>query len=416
MSTEGTITHISARALYDSNGRAAIEVAVVDRAGRSARALAPRGSSIGDFEPEQLEDEALQPRLAAVTPAVRMIAEKVEPALRGLDAVAQQEIDRRLNELDTSPRRSTIGGNVTIATSMAVAELGARQQDLALHDHLRRLYRSEAPEDRGPLAALNLIDGGLSPASTVPHIEFLLFPRDEVDLADGIATGICVHARVRALCHERGYEGATSQQGAISVPLRSCEEGLDIVHEALRREGAESDYRIGVDMAASDVRKNGSYLFRWSDGPLSTEDLMAQYLGWLEKYPLCYIEDAFSATRTDEFTALMNAVSGEVMIAGDDLFASSPDRIAQGVAGGWANTAVIKPNQAGTVTDTMASAAVARGGGFSVVVSQRSGENGNAFISSLAIAAGARYIKVGGPNRMDRIAKINELIRVAVPR
>jgi enolase len=413
LSSDGTIAEVLARGLYDSNGRAAVEVTVVDRAGRHASALAPRGSTVGEFEPVQMEDSEAQPRLQATAPAVRAVVQRVAPALLGLNAVDQTEVDHQLDNLDSSLSRALIGGNVTIATSMAVAQLGARQQDLPLHEHLSRLFPGDQQAMAFPRPVFNLIDGGLSPTSRVPHIEFLLFLDDHVGVVEAIATGIRVYGRVRALCYQRGYEGACSQQGAISVPLRSCEEGLEILGEALAEENADPGYRLGLDMAASDVWCDGMYSFAWADGPLDADILMSRYLNWLERYPICYIEDGFAASQVNDFAMLTSKVGASVMVAGDDLFASNVGRITDGATNRWANAAVVKPNQAGTVTDTVDAARAARDAGFSLVVSQRSGENEGAFISSLAIAVGARYVKVGGPSRMDRIAKINELIRVS---
>ncbi|WAU78287.1 hypothetical protein O1Q96_00070 (plasmid) [Streptomyces sp. Qhu-G9] len=411
MSTDRTIVDVISRALYDSNGRVALEVEVLDQAGRTARAIAQRGSSVGDYEPRQLEDAGVQPGLAAATPALRCVSERVAPALRGRDASDLTGVDTVLNELDPRLSRDSVGGNVTIATSMAVAQLGALQQGIPLHTYLQAVAgRPTASAPTRP--AFNLIDGGLGPKSKVPHIEFLLFPAPGAPLAEVVETGVRARDRVLEACYQRGYEGGASQQGAVSAPLQSCEEGLELLLEVLSDLEDAEGCRLGLDMAASDVHDSGLYAFPWAESPLKPEDLLRRYRSWVQEYGVCYIEDGFASSETDWFVQLMEAVGDDIMVAGDDLYASNTARITEGALRHWANTAVVKPNQAGTVTDTLKAARAALDYGATLLISQRSGENEGSFISSLALAAGAHYLKVGGPTRIDRIAKINELLRV----
>jgi enolase len=408
------IAAVKARGLYDSNGQVTVEATVVDEAGRHMSAIAPRGSTVGDFEPRQMEDVTAQPSLAAAAPAVTVVAQRVEPALVGIQATDLVAVDGRLDELDPTPLRSSIGGNVTIATSMAAARLGAVQRGVALHEHLRDFIISERPPTTSPRPAFNIIDGGRSPESRTPHIEFLLFPRAHLSLADTVEVGIKVFDQVKRLCHDRSYEGGGSEQGGVSIPLRSCEEGLDMLEEAVRRLNLEDECWLGLDMAASDVWRDNSYHFLWADEPMTFHSLLSLYTHWIRRFKLRYIEDGFAASQAEEFATLTSEVDESVMVAGDDLFASAADRIRSGATGRWANTAVVKPNQAGTTTATLRAAAATHAANWSLVVSQRSGENGGSFISSLAIATAAEYVKVGGPTRMDRVAKINQLIRVLV--
>ncbi|MFJ5104705.1 hypothetical protein [Streptomyces sp. NPDC088554] len=402
---------VTSRALYDSNGRVALEVEVRDQAGRTSRTIAQRGSSVGEYEPRQMEAAEAQPGLAAATPARRCVSERVAPALIGQDASDLTGVDTILNELDPRLTRDSVGGNVTIATSMAVAQLGALQQGLPLHTYLRAV--AGRPTTGAPTKpTFNLIDGGLCPKSKVPHIEFLLFPAPDAPLEEVIETGVRTRDRVLEACYQRGYEGGASQQGAVSVPLQSCEEGLELLLEVLSSlEGAEG-CRLGLDMAASDAHDNGLYAFPWAESPLKPEELLQRYLSWVRDYGVCYIEDGFASSETDWFARLTEAVGDDIMVAGDDLYASNTARITEGATHHWANTAVIKPNQAGTTTDTLRAAHATVDHGATLLISQRSGENEGSFISSLALAAGAHYLKVGGPARIDRIAKINELLRV----
>ncbi|MFF9397057.1 enolase-like domain-containing protein [Streptomyces griseoluteus] len=411
MSTDRTIAEVISRSLYDSNGRVALEVEVRDEAGRSARAIAQRGSSVGEYEPRQLEDAAAQPGLRAAEPARRCVAERVAPALRGLDASNLHGVDTALNELDPQLNRFTVGGNVTIATSMAAAQLGALQRGLPLHTHLQDA--AGHPEINTAIRpTFNLIDGGLGPRSKVPHIEFLLFPAPGASLEEVVETGVRARDRVLEACYQRGYEGGASQQGAVSAPLQSCEEGLEILLEVLSALQDAEGCQLGLDMAASDVYNHGLYSFPWAENPLNPKELLQRYLSWIHSYGVSYIEDGFASTETGWFQQLMDAVGDTTMVAGDDLYASNSARIADGSIHRWANTAVVKPNQAGTVTDTLEAARATLDHGAKLLISQRSGENEGSFISSLALAAGAHYLKVGGPSRIDRIAKINELLRV----
>lgn len=416
-SDERSISDLSARGVYDSNGVVAVEITLTDKAGRRAAAIAPRGSSVGNYEPIQLEASAQLPRLEAAEPAVQAAMTVLRPALIGVDAADLCAVDGVISACDSSPQKVSLGGNTAIACSMAAAHLGAVQSGVALHRHLAAAtdaFRSTSAARLRTRPMVNLIDGGLGPASRVAHIEFLLVPKGSLAVADYAALAIECRSELVARVHRLGYEGACSQQGAVSVPLESVETGLELLVGTLDAVGAMDAFDTGLDMAASDVLTvDGAYAFRWADAPIDAQDLLATYVDWADRFSLRYLEDGFASTDVENFSELVVKLPAEIMVSGDDLFASNTERIRAGVDGGWANTVVVKPNQAGTVTDTLRAADVARRAGWSVVVSQRSGENDGSLIADLAVAMDADYLKFGGTSRMDRIAKLNQLIRIA---
>lgn len=414
MNTDRVITDVTARSLYGSNGRATVEVTVGDRAGRTARVLAPSAPTAGtDAEGlVQLEDRMLQPALAAADPAVRVVTAMVAPALRGADAADLTCADLRLDGLDPTRARALVGGNVTVAASMAVARLGALQRHLPLHSHLRDFAASSPDTAVLPLPAVALIDGGPGPRSKVPGTEFLLFPPPDTAVSEAVQTGIRVRERILAHCHRRGYEGGDSHQGALSVPLRTCEEGLEMVQNALTNADRKSGYGLGLDMAASHVLHEGAYRFRWAAEPLPPAALLGCYLDWIDEFGLAYLEDGFAGPHADWSARLTTAAAGRTMVAADGLFASDPDRITAGAGLGWADTVVLTPGRAGTTSEALRAAHATRRAGLNLLVSQHGGEGGGSFISSLALAAGARYVKTGGTSRTERIAQINKLIRL----
>jgi len=405
------IAKIIGRAVFDSNGKPAIEAEVVLADGARGRALAPRGSTTGEHEAIVLEESAKLPALAAAAVAVDVIRVRVQPALTGIDGTDQGAVDAALLAIDPSPRKEALGGNVSIAVSMAAAKAGAASARLPLHRHLSGGEGENVP---GPM--FNIIDGATTPESAVTGIEFLLIPSRDLPPGTAMEMGVRVYGEARRALRGRRIAVGDSAQGAVEAELRDCEEGFDVVLAAADRSGfrAGVDFTLGVDLAAADYCDHGRYTFPWCTPQEQQWDrLLERYERWQRAYPLTYLEDAFGESDIPAWVELTRRAAATTEIIGDDLFASSPVRIAAGIEGRWAHGVLIKPNQIGTVTETLRSMRIAAQAGFATMVSQRSGENDDAFITHLAIAGGARLLKAGGMSRMDRIIKYNELLRLA---
>lgn len=406
-----TIREVRATPSYDSNGTATVNVEVLLDDGTVGSAMAPRGSSTGQFEALVLEDMDRQPSWAAVAPALAAMTSVVAPALRGLDARDQAAVDHKMAALDPDPQLTHIGGNTTVATSMAVLEAASRSRRTPAYRHLAEVAGTDVMTS-SPM--INVIDGSAARGSTVYHHEFLLYQPIGSMLSpqDFVAAAIRLRAEIERGCHEAGTPVGSSMQGALSLALGDVPEGLDLVVEAAERQGLApgEDFAVGLDIAAADVFSDGQYHFGWLPVPTDAAGLVHHYESWLARYPLGYLEDPFTDDDDTAFSSLTKSTGA--LVVGDDLYASHPDRIAAGVADGWSDGAVLKPNQVGSVWGVVESARTAREAGMAVLLSQRSGENGSDLIAHIACAVGASWVKCGGTTRMDRIAKINALLAI----
>ncbi len=410
------IDAVTGHAVLDSNGLPAIEVTIRLESGIAARAIAPRGSTTGQYEASVLEDQDAAGLLTAVEPALRAVHDVVGPALRRADITDQSAIDAMLCDLDGTPNKSVLGGNVCVATSMAAAKAGAFVKGVSVARHLHHNGQGHLPT---PM--FNMIDGSRACGSAVGGIEFLFLPSRRLPPAKALEMGMAVRQELRRILQHNGVVPADSAQGAYEVAAADCTGPLGFILEAALRTGLEPgrDFGLGLDLAASDYFQAGGYVFGWpaetgappASKPMPHTRLAEVYAALLARYPISYIEDAFAETDEAGWAAFMAQHADGLHIVGDDLFASSAERIRQGAAKRLANAVLIKPNQVGTVSETLQAIRVAQTCGIQVMVSQRSGENDDDFITHLAIAGGALYLKAGGLSRMDRIVKYNTLLR-----
>src|SRR6266568_2907975 len=309
------IEHVDARAVYDSNGYPALEAVIRLEHGIEERAIAPRGSTVGQYEGVILEDMAAVPALSCVDTAVNMVRHEVRPVLMGLDATEQAAVDAALLALDCTPRKERVGANVCIAVSMAAAKAGARSRELPLYAHLQGGGRASLP---APM--FNVFDGAADTHCAVAGIEFLLLPTTQLDTRAALEMAVRVRRAARtALSRTRRYVGDSSQ-GALVVDLPNCEEGLVLMQEAAIACGYEPrhHFHLGLDLAAADYVERGQYVFPWaSDAEADWRLLLQRYLGWQQRYPLRYIEDAYAETDDEPWRALCAASHPSVLIVGD---------------------------------------------------------------------------------------------------
>lgn len=401
------IREVGARAVFDSNGIPAIEVEIRADGGVRAAELAPRGSTTGEFEAYVLEDAAALPALAAVDPALASVADLVRPALIGLDVCDQRAVDAALRAVDGGAYFRRIGGNVAVAASMAVAQAGATAAGRPLYRHL-----AETAPARLPVPMFNIADGAVG--SNTVYTEFLLLPTT-AEPAVALEQGARVRAALAARLAGKGHRCSDSTQGGWSVDLGGCEATMEMIVAAAEDCGLAGghDFHLGLDLSGAEFARPPGYAFPWLERPLSVEELTRRYLDWVDRYPLTFLEDPFEPADEGAWRKLRERLAGRAAVVGDDLFASAAERIDRGVAAGLADGALIKPNQVGTVTQALDALACGARHEITTVVSQRSGESASAFITHLAVAGGATWLKAGGLSRMDRVAKFNELLRIA---
>ncbi|ASL49063.1 Enolase (plasmid) [Burkholderia sp. AD24] len=403
--------------VLDSNGRGAVEIRLkFEGCDALGRAIAPRGSTTGDYEASFFEDHR-HFGLEAAKPAIVSARSLLQPALTGRDFHSVAEFDAALREIDPSPQFSLLGGNVAIAASLAFAKGFAKAQRVPLHRVL-----SDGDPAALPLPMFNIIDGASVLGSGIGGIEFLLIPEID-DVTRAIQMGIQVRNAVRNLLGRQGIVAGDSPQGALLLASADCEYPLALILEAAAQAGytVDTDFTLGLDLAASDYfGDDGRYTYPWpvfeTGHDMSPEDnlkiLCAEYSRLISTFHVSFIEDGFAELDLRGWRSFAHRRARARMIA-DDLCASNASRIADACEDGLIQGVLVKPNQTGTLTSAMQALAVANTHGLLSVVSQRSGENDDDSITHLAVAGGARYLKFGGPARMDRIIKLNALLKFA---
>lgn len=405
--------------VLDSNGRGALEITLgLTDDNLRIRAIAPRGSTTGDFEASFFEDPHVS-GLDSAEPAVSSANALLPPALVGKNFATLRDFDAALTQLDPSPQFNLLGGNVAIAASFAFAKGLAAARSVPLHRVL-----SDAEVKRFPLPMFNIIDGAPIAGSGIGGVEFLLIPDLKTDIARAIQMGIDVRNATRQLLGRQNIVAGDSPQGALLLASTDCEFPLAMILEAAAAAGYKPglDFTLGLDLAASDYYhdETGCYTYPWpaleipnaADRSQNLNALCAEYQRLASNFHLSFIEDGFAEVDTEGWRTFARQRGQTLMIA-DDLCASNPVRIDNADEEGLIQGILIKPNQIGSLTGAMEALRVANTRGLLSIVSQRSGENDDDVITHLAIAGQADYLKFGGPARMDRIIKLNSLLKCA---
>jgi enolase len=405
------IASIHAREILDSRGNPTVEVDVQLSDGTLGRAAVPSGASTGTREAVELRDgDAQRFRGKGVTAAVANVNDKIAPTLIGLSATEQAEIDKQLRVLDGTENKQNLGANAILGVSLAVARAAATSQRLPL-------YRYLGGEDAKllPVPMFNVLNGGVHADNTVDVQEFMVAPVGAGSFREALRMGAEVYQRLKRLLHERGYGTAVGDEGGFAPNLKSNEEALEVVVDAIRQAGFEPgrDAVLVLDPAASEFYREGQYVFHKSDNSFrSAEQMIALYQRWIANFPIWSIEDGLAENDWLGWQALTQRVGDRVQLIGDDIFVTNPEIIRRGIAEGIGNAALIKLNQIGTLSETLDAISVAREGKFGTVISHRSGETTDDFIADFAVATAAGQIKTGAPCRGERVAKYNQLLRV----
>ena len=402
------IARLRAREILDSRGNPTVEADLFLDDGAWGRAAVPSGASTGEAEALELRDGGPRYLGRGVRQAVRHILEEIAPALTGLPA-DQQEVDHRLIALDGTPNKSRLGANAILAVSLALAKAVAASRGLPVY---RSLGGAEAC--RLPVPLMNILNGGAHADNTLDVQEFMIAPVGAERFSDALRMGTEVFHHLKALLRERHLSTGVGDEGGFAPDVRNAADALALLVEAITRAGYTpgKQVRLALDVAASELASDGAYEFR-REGAVRTAGEVVEYMTALaDRYPICSIEDALGERDWAGWQTMTARLGKRIQIVGDDLFASSADRLRRGIQSGIANAILVKPNQIGTLSETLETIRVAKAAGYAVILSHRSGETEDAIIADLAVAVGVEQIKTGAPSRGERVVKYNQLLRI----
>ncbi|MFL6228447.1 MAG: phosphopyruvate hydratase [Pyrinomonadaceae bacterium] len=405
------IEQVRAREILDSRGNPTVEAEVFLIGGEMGRAAVPSGASTGEHEAVELRDgDKRRYGGKGVTRAVANVNEEIAPAVEGLDALDQAEVDAALVALDGTKNKSRLGANALLAVSLATARAAATYLEIPLYR-----YVGGANARTLPVPMMNIVNGGAHADNNVDFQEFMVVPLGAPSFAEALRAGAEIFYALKSVLHKRGLATSVGDEGGFAPNLRSNEEAVETILEAIRQAGykAGADVMLALDPAASEFYDGKNYVFKKSDKrKLSSAEMVAYWKSWVEQYPIISVEDGMAENDWDGWKLLTDEVGARVQLVGDDLFVTNTEFLRKGIELGVANSILIKVNQIGTLTETLDAIELARNAGRTAVISHRSGETEDTFIADLAVATNAGQIKTGSLSRTDRVAKYNQLLRI----
>ncbi|MEZ5426283.1 MAG: phosphopyruvate hydratase [Pyrinomonadaceae bacterium] len=405
------IEQIWAREILDSRGNPTVEAEVVLESGVQGRAAVPSGASTGENEAVELRDGDEERYLGkGVRQAVENVNEKISYELEGIDALDQTLIDKTLIELDSTDNKSKLGANAMLAVSLASARAAAAFLEMPLYRYIGGTNAKTLPT---PM--MNIINGGAHADNNVDFQEFMIMPVGMESFAEALRAGAEIFHNLKSVLKSRGYATSVGDEGGFAPNLKSNEEAVETILEAIEKAGykAGEDILLALDPAASEFYQDGEYVFKKSDGRRLSSEAMADYwIDWTEKYPIISIEDGMAENDWEGWKYLTEKIGRRIQLVGDDLFVTNVKFLQRGIDEGAANSILIKVNQIGTLTETLDAIELAKTHNMTAVISHRSGETEDSFIADLAVATNAGQIKTGSLSRSDRIAKYNQLLRI----
>ena len=409
------IARTLAREVLDSRGNPTVEVEVHCTGGALGRAIVPAGASTGTHEAKELRDGDPQ-RFGGkgVRRAVANVNTAIGPHLAGYTIGDQLRIDQELCELDGTTDKSRLGANAILGVSLACAHAAAAAGRIPLWRYLSRLAQPGC-EPKLPMPMVNMISGGLHAGGNLDFQDFLLMPIGATSFAHALEIAVNVYRALGAVLTQSGFEDVlVGDEGGYGPRLRSNEQASEFVLRAIEKAGYRlgKDAALALDVASSHFYRGGRYHLQAAGSAFSAQELATMLTNWVDQYPIVSIEDGMAEDDWDGWRLLTDALGQRIQLIGDDLFVTNPNRLQQGVTGQVANAILIKPNQIGTLTETLAVIAQARSAGYRTVVSARSGETEDTTIADLAVATGAGQIKIGSVARSERLAKYNQLLRI----
>jgi enolase len=401
---------VRAREILDSRGNPTVEVDVTLACGAQGRAAVPSGASTGTREALELRDN-LDDRFMGkgVLNAVANVNEVIAPEIIGYNAMDQAGLDRTMIDIDGTENKSRLGANAILGVSMAAARAAAIACDIPLYQHIGGINARVLP-----VPMMNIINGGAHAANNLDIQEFMILPFGAGSISDAIRMGAETFHNLKKILKGEGLSTAVGDEGGFAPNLKSNEQALEYIINAIEAAGYRpgKDIGIALDAAASEFYRDGKYVFQSEGKSLSAIDLIDYYESLIEKYPLYSIEDGLAEGDWDSWELMTQRLGDSTQIVGDDIFVTNPDIFKQGIERGIGNSILIKLNQIGTLTETLDTIQMAKDSGYTTVVSHRSGETEDSFIADLSVGVNAGQIKTGSMSRSDRVAKYNQLIRI----
>ena len=407
------IVKVIGREILDSRGNPTVEADVLLADGSIGRAAVPSGASTGEHEAVELRDgDAERYSGKGTQKAVKNILKKIAPEVIGIEAEDQAALDRKMIEIDGTPNKNKLGANAILAVSMAAARAAAQSQQTPLYRYLGGVSANLLP-----VPMMNILNGGAHADNSVDPQEFMIVPHGAPKFSEALRMGVEVFHTLKGVLKKRGYSTAVGDEGGFAPNLKSNEEALDVVLDAITKAGYKPGEQISIalDPAASEFydTEKRKYVFKKSDKSEYTSDQMVSFWSkWVEQYPIISLEDGMAEDDWDGWHTLTQALGSKIQLVGDDIFVTNTELLAKGIEKGIANSILIKVNQIGSVTETLEAMQMATAAGYTNVVSHRSGETEDAFIADLVVATRAGQIKTGSASRTDRIAKYNQLLRI----
>ena len=407
------ITDIHARQIFDSRGNPTIEVDVELEYGAMGRAAVPSGASTGENEATELRDNIKTQYMGkGVLKAVQNVNKIIAPKLLGMDALSQTEIDNTMIKLDGTKNKSRLGANAILGISMAVARAAADFLEIPLYKYLGPYCTNTLPV---PMA--NIINGGAHADNSVDFQEFMIMPVSAASFTESLKMITEVFHTLKSILKKKGYATSVGDEGGFAPNLKSNDEAVEIILEAITKAGykPKTQIMIALDPASSEFynKTKKKYEFKWSSKKSYTSDQMTNfYTNWIKQYPIISIEDGMAENDWAGWKTLTDAIGDRVQLVGDDLFVTNVKFLKKGITKGIGNSILVKVNQIGTLTETFEAVELAKKSKYTAVISHRSGETEDAFISDLVVGLGTGQIKTGSLSRTDRLAKYNQLLRI----
>ena len=404
------IADIHAREILDSRGNPTVEADVVLKSGALGRAAVPSGASTGSREALELRDgDRKRYGGKGVAKAVANVNGALRERLLGQDARDQSGVDRMMIELDGTDNKSNLGANAILAVSLACARAAAANDSVPLYRHLHT-----GDPFLLPVPMMNIINGGAHADNNIDLQEFMIIPVGAPSFSEALRCGAEVFHALKKVLQGMKLNTAVGDEGGFAPDLKSNEEALQVIMRGIEQAGykAGTDVALGLDVASTEFNKNGRYELESERASLTAAQFVEKLAGWVAKYPIITIEDGCGENDWDGWALLTKKLGKQIQLVGDDLFVTNTKILQQGISRGVANSILIKVNQIGTLTETLAAIALAKQAGYTAVISHRSGETEDAFIADLAVATGTGQIKTGSLSRSDRVAKYNQLLRI----
>lgn len=400
---------VRAREVLDSRGNPTLEAEVGLESGASGRAIVPSGASTGAGEALELRDGGDRYGGKGVMKAVASVNERIAPLLMGLDAFDQRSLDTALRDLDGTDDKRGLGANAMLGVSLAVAHAAANELGVALFRYLGGPNAHILP-----VPLLNVINGGAHADNSIDLQEFMLAPLGAATFREALEWGAVTYHTLKKILDSRGLATGVGDEGGFAPDLRANSEAAELLVEAISAAGYEPgrDIALALDPATSEIRDGEQYFLASEGRRLTSEEMVDLWEDWIGRYPIVSIEDGMAEDDWDGWKALTSRIGERVQLVGDDLFVTNPEILRRGIDEGAANSILIKPNQIGTLTETLECVRIAQTAGYTTVISHRSGETEDATVADLAVATNAGQIKAGAPARGERTAKYNQLLRI----